>query len=208
MDTFATTSSSKKPKGPQYKNFIEAFKDIGKSTVKSFAKDVVAGTAKNAVDIFTKGQPIDNSNPEDNFKFEEYLNQQEQKIRNQERQRFEAIRREEKIIFSREDHQTKVQIENLQVQVKQLASEQVGLMKELDQASFQAVVNPGVYHQNFFERLLHLIKLAKKNIVNSRTWLSLHNYRAKKQTGYWSQFKKSGTSFMLSGERSTATQTG
>ncbi|MEA3355055.1 MAG: DUF5660 family protein [Patescibacteria group bacterium] len=201
-------SKAKKSKNPQYKNFIEAFKDIGKSTIKSFAKDVIGGTAKTAVDVFTKGQAIDNSETKDNFKFEEYLNQQEQKIRSQERQRFEAIRREEKIIFSRENHQTKIQIETLQTQIKQLASEQVGLMKELDQASFQAVVSPGIYHKNFFERLLHLIKLAKKNIASSRTWLSLHNHRAKKQAGYWAQFKKSGTSFMLSGERSTATQTG
>lgn len=203
------SSSSKKSKGPQYKNFLEAFKDIGKSTVKSFAKDVVAGTAKNAVDVFTKGHPVDSSQkPENDFNFNEYINQQEQKIRNQERSRFDAIRREEKIIFSRETQQVKIQIETLQTQIKQLATEQVGLIKEIDQASFQAVANPGVYHQNFFERLLHLIKLAKKNISRSRSWLSLHNHRANKQKGYHANAKKSGTSYTLSSERSTVTQTG
>jgi|APSaa5957512576_1039674.scaffolds.fasta_scaffold16529_3 hypothetical protein len=206
MDPF--TSTKPKTKGPQYKNFLEAFKDIGKSTVKSFAKDVVAGTAKNAVDVFTKGQPVENTQKPDNFNFDEYLNQQEQKIKNQERQRFEAIRREEKIIFSRENQQVKVQIEALQTQIQQLAGEQVGLMKEVNKASFQAVVSPGIYHKNFFERLLHLIKLAKKNIASSRTWLSLHNHRAQKQNGYWSNAKKSGTSYTLSSERSTVTQTG
>jgi len=207
MDPFAT--SSKKKTGPRYKNFIEAFKDIGKSTVKSFGKDFIAGTAKNAVDSLTKGQPsTDSQPPQEQFKFEDYLDQQEKKIRKQERTHFEAIRREEKIIFSREQQQVKIQIETLQTQIKQLAQEQVGLMKEVDKASFQATVNPGVYHQNFFERLIHLIKIAKKKISESRSWLSLHNHRAGAKNHYWKNVKKSGTKFMLSQERYMSTQAG
>lgn len=207
MDPFAT--KPKKKTGPQYKNFIEAFKDIGKSTVKSFAKDVIGGTAKSAVDSLTKGQPqTDSDTPQEQFNFEEYLSAQEKQIQKQERARFEAIRREEKIIFSREKNQVKAQIETLQVQIKEMAKDQAGLMQEVDKASFQAVVNPGVYHQNFFERLTQLIKLARKKISESRTWLHLHNHRSQKQKGYWAGVKKSGTSFMLSGERAVATQAG
>ncbi|MDZ7586919.1 MAG: DUF5660 family protein, partial [Patescibacteria group bacterium] len=96
----------------------------------------------------------------------------------------------------------------LQTEIKALAKEQVGLMTEVDQASFQAVVNPGVYHQSFFERLLQLIKLARKKVADSRTWLSMQNHRCQKQSGYWQSVKKSGTSFMLSGERTVSTQSG
>ncbi len=207
MDPFAT--GTKKKSGPQYKNFIEAFKDIGKSTVKSFTKDVVGGTAKNAVDTLTKGgNSTDSQSPQEDFNFQDYLQSQEKQIRNQERARFEAIRREEKVIFSREQQQVKIQIETLQTQIKDMAREQAGLMEEIDKASFQAVVNPGVYHQNFFERLSYLIKIAKKKIADSRSWLSLHNHRANKRSHYWNQVKKSGTSFMLSNERTAATQTG
>ena len=121
---------------------------------------------------------------------------------------FETVRREEKIIFSREKQQIKLQIESIQNQIKQLTQEQVGLIKEIEQTSFQAVVNPGIYHQNFFERLFKLISLARKKIAESRTWLQMHNHRAKQCQGYWSGVKKSGTSFMLSGERTVSTQTG
>lgn len=205
MDPF---SGSKKKKAPNYNNFLEAFKDIGSSTVKSFAKDVVGGVGKSAVNVLTKGQTQSEQKPQESFNFEEYLNQQERVIKQRERQRFESIRREEQVIFSREQQQVKVQIESIQVQIQQMAKEQVGLMAEIDQAASQAIVNPGIYHQNFFERLAHLIKLARKKISESRSWLALHNHRSKSRQGYWQGVKNSGTSFMLSGERTTATQTG
>ena len=129
-------------------------------------------------------------------------------MRQQERARFEAIRREEQIIFSREQRQVKVQIETIQTQIKALAKEQVELMEEVDKAAFQAVVNPGVYHQNFFERLLALIKLARKKIVESRTWLQLYNHRSQKRAYYWQNVKSSGTKFMLSQERYMSTHAG
>jgi uncharacterized protein DUF5660 len=205
MNPFST--NTKKKSSPQHNNFIEAFKDIGKSTVKSFAKDFVAGTAKNTVDTLTKGRS-NSQQPEENFNFEEYLNAQEKQIRNQERVRFESIKREEHIIFSREKQQIKTQIETLQTQIKGMAKDQAGLMEEIDKTAFQAVVNPGVYHQNFFERLIYLIKIARKKIADSRSWLNLHSHRNSQKNGYWQNVKKSGTSFMLSNERATATQSG
>ena len=81
-------------------------------------------------------------------------------------------------------------------------------MKEVDKAAFNAVVNPGVYHQNFFERLISLISLAKKQISESRSWLSLHNSKSAKQKGYWAGVKKGGNNYIFSGERTVATQTG
>lgn len=201
--------NKKKKSNPKFQNFIEAFKDIGASTVKTFTQDVVGGTAKNALDVLTKGQTNSaaGQNPEA-FDFEEFLNLQENKIRQQERARFESIRRDEQVIFSREQQQVKIQIETIQTQIKALTTEQVGLMKEVDKATFQAVVDPGTYHQNFFERLLHLIKLARKNIVESRTWLQLHNHRAQKRTGYWQNVKSGGTQYLLSQERYMSTQAG
>ncbi len=202
MDPFAT--SSKKKTTPQYKNFIEAFKDIGKNTVKTFTKDVIGGTAKNTVDILTKGQ-VSTETPKEDFDFEQYLKTQEKQIKQQERTRYESIRREERVIYNRQQEQTKVEIEAIQTQVQQMAKEHAGLMGEIDKAASQAVVNPGVYHSNFFARLGQLIKLARKKIADSRSWLSLHNHRAKKQSHFWNQVSKSGTSFMLSGERTAAT---
>lgn len=184
MDPFQT--GKKKNSDSKHQNFLEAFKDSFTSKPKIKPHQTAA----------------------EDFNFEEFLNQQEKKIRQQERVRFETIQREEQIIFSREKNQLKVQIETIQTQIKKLAKEEVGLMEEVDQAAFQAVVNPGVYHQNFFERLLYLIKLARKKVADSRTWLQMQNHRCKKRNGYWQSVKKSGTSFMLSGERTASTQSG
>lgn len=205
MDPFAT--KPKKKTTPQYNNFLEAFKDIGSSTVKSFAKDVIAGTAKNAVDTLTGKRPNNSPTSTENFDFEEMLKARENQVRQQERARFNTIKKEETVIFSRQQQEVKLQIESILTQIKAMSKEQVGLMQEINKASFAAVVNPGVYHKNFFERLMSLISLARKSISESKSWLSLHNARSK-QKGYWGNVKKSGTSYMLSSERSTVTQTG
>jgi hypothetical protein len=169
------------------------------------AKKKTPPVSQNFLEILKDG----NSQPNPQAtKIQELLRRREERVRHQERTRFETIRREEKIIFSRQQEQVKLQIETLQTQIKQLAKEHTGLLKEVEKASFQAVVNPGVYHQNFFERLLQLIKLAQKKISESRTWLHLHNHRAKKRAYYWQNVKKSGTKFMLSQERTVSTQSG
>jgi hypothetical protein len=173
-----TTSSSKTKVSPKLQNLIEAFKNSSDK----------------------KSRP--------SFDLQEALRLQEQKIRQQERTRFEAVRREEKTIFSREQQEVKLQIESLQAQIKQLAKDQIGLMKEAEKASFQAVVNPGVYHKNFFERLVHFLNLIRQSIADAKSWLDLANHRAKKRRNYWTQFKQSGTKFSLSQERYMATQAG
>ena len=178
------TQTKKKAKAPKFQNFIEAFKDSQ------------GGGSR----------PSDRVN--NDFDFEAFLTQRENRIRAQERSRMESIRHEEQVICSREKQQVKAQIETLQVEIKAMAKDQVGLMVEVEKTAFQAVVNPGVYHQNFFERLLSLIKLARKKISESRTWLQLQNHRSQKRQGYWAGVKKSGTSFMLSGERTVSTQSG
>jgi len=207
LDPFNTKPKKKNAQRPQ--NFIEAFKDISRSTIKSFAKDVVAGTGKNAFDVLTKGQTRQtDQQPQPQQNIEALLKSRERRIRQQERTRFESIRREETIIFSRQQKEVKVQIETIQVEIQKLAKDQVGLMKEVDKASFQAIVNPGKYHKNFFERLMSLIKLARKKVSESRSWLQMFNSRSNQQKGYWQKAQKHGTKFTLSQERYMSTQAG
>lgn len=68
-------------------------------------------------------------------------------------------------------------------------------------------VNPGKYHENFLEWVLLQIRQARERIDEGLTWLSLFSSK-KKQKQYWNMFKKHGTTFGLSQERTTATQTG
>ncbi len=185
LDPFDTSSKKKKPT-PKFENFIEAFKDT-RTTAKT---DKV------------------NQSPANGFDFESFLNQQEQKIRQQERMRFDQIRHEEQVIYSREKQQEKLEIESLQIEIKKLAKEVGSVMVEAEKTAFQIVVTPGVYHKNFFKRLISLFQMARKKISEGRNCLAIFNQRQQTRSAYWRGVKKGGTSFMLSSDRNVATQAG
>src|SRR3989344_3237438 len=71
----------------------------------------------------------------------------------------------------------------------------------------QRIENPGEYHVTFFQWMLSLVKAARQKIEDSGAWLSVMKSK-KKQKGYWTMFKKHGTTFGLSSERVVATQAG
>lgn len=178
--------TKKKPALPKFDNFLEAFKDT-----RSAGKPASA-------------RPADGSG----FDFESFLKAQEQNIRRQERQRFEQIRRDEQVVFSRERQQEKLEIESLQIEINKIAKEVPELMVEAKKTAFQIVVSPGVYHKNFFIRLLSLLQTARKKIVEGKHCLQLFNGRQQSRSAYWGGVNKGGTSFMLSSDRTVATQAG
>lgn len=65
----------------------------------------------------------------------------------------------------------------------------------------------GDYHMKFFEWMLIVIRQAKAKVEDSGAWLSAVKGKGAKK-GFWGMAKQHGTSFTLSGERTTATQTG
>jgi hypothetical protein len=105
------------------------------------------------------------------------------------------------------DMETKQQIEAIRVELKALAQSLKGLHQEVLTAVETAPVDPGIYHLNFFEQLRSFLKVLRTQIEDSRSWLSSSNSR-KKKMGYWGMYKKHGTSFGLSQERSLATSAG
>jgi len=94
-------------------------------------------------------------------------------------------------------------IANLRVQLQALVSEIAkltvstqGLAKETAVAAMEVQVNPGVYHLNFFEKLLSFMQSFRKKIDEASLWLGAQNKRAEKKN-YWSTYKKKGASFLL-----------
>ena len=135
--------------------------------------------------------------------------EQERRLRLEQQQAFEKRRRQEFLVFSQKEEQSKHEIKALQQQLIKLIEDTQGLTQEVEIAVTQQVVDPGTYHVNFFDRLRQFIQLMRKKIQDSSSWLSTFNSRAKRQQGlYWAQVQKSGTKFMLSQERSMVTQTG
>lgn len=71
----------------------------------------------------------------------------------------------------------------------------------------QAPREVGKYHINFLDWMLIAIRTTREKVEDSGAWLqTMKNKKGKK--GYWGMFKKHGTSFGMSNERSVATQTG
>lgn len=120
----------------------------------------------------------------------------------------EHLRREEKGVYDTKEQQLQLQVKTLQEELNQMAKATKDLEKEVEIAAFQAPIKPGAYHISFFERLSHFIRAFRTKIDSSAAWLAAFNQRSKKRNYYWAQVRKSGTKFMLSGERYMATQAG
>jgi hypothetical protein len=123
-------------------------------------------------------------------------------------EQFWRVRRQEQLVFSRKEQETQLQIKSILEELKKLVDSTQNLTKEVEIAAKQVPVEPGVYHLSFFEKLRQAIVLFKKRIEESATWLAAFNQKAKRRNYYWAQVRKSGTKFMLSGERYMSTSAG
>lgn len=103
--------------------------------------------------------------------------------------------------------ETKKQLDAIRAELKALIVSLKNLHNEVNTAVSQEVVHPGVYHLNFYEQLRTFIHVLRQQVEDSRSWLASFNTR-KKKMGYWGMFKKHGTTFGLSSERSLATSAG
>ncbi len=106
-----------------------------------------------------------------------------------------------------EKQQTLRAIESIRQELKNLVESLKGLHIEVQKAVEQAPVDGGVYHLNFFEQLKSFLMALRQQIEDSRSWLEMTNSR-KRKMGYWGMFKKHGTQFGLSSERSIAMSAG
>ena len=193
-------------------SFLEAFRDLGNNAVDTFKNDVVRKTAKDIGGTFmgsnVSSPSISGSEFNDFPDIYQKESELEKKYQRQARWQAEIAKKEEHVLFSRTDRETKLHVQALQQEIHQLAKATNELAKEAEIASFQIPSEAGTYHISFFEKLRNLIKSLRSKIQESSMWLAEWNKKAKKKNFYWGQFKKSGTNFMLSGDRQVATQTG
>ncbi len=101
----------------------------------------------------------------------------------------------------------KQKIDAVRAELKALASSVKLLSADMGRVINEAPVDPGIYHLNFFERIKSVLTVLRQQVEDSRTWLALWTTR-KKQKHYWGLYKKHGTQFGLSSERTSATQAG
>lgn len=195
-------SNQGKKKFPQYFNdsILESLRDVGRGVGKTVVTDVAGKVSSDALTSLF-GAPA-NSGGE--LKQNQTIEFKKEQAPQPAAYRPELLR---PTAPRSEDMQVRQQIEAVRAELKALAVSLSSLNREINKAIAEAPVDPGVYHANFFERLKSIIKIFRQQIEDSRTWVALTS-RRKKQKQYWGLYKKHGTQFGLSSERTASTQSG
>jgi len=114
----------------------------------------------------------------------------------------------EKLLRKQEKQEVKIRIQALREEIIKISQSVQQLKKEADIAIIQETPDPGEYHLNFLENLIQFLISLRQKIEEGDTWLSAFNQRSKKRNYFWKQVKKSGAKFLLSSDRTPATQMG
>jgi len=144
----------------------------------------------------------------------ETINPQEQKDKKVFNQEPTVIRyyqgqlEKEKLLQKQEKQEVKIRIQALREEIIKISQSVQELKKEAAITIIQEDPDPGKYHLNFLENLLQFLVSLRQKIEEGNTWLSAFNQRSKKRNYFWGQVKKSGAKFLLSSDRTPATQTG
>ncbi|OGG30239.1 hypothetical protein A2973_01055 [Candidatus Gottesmanbacteria bacterium RIFCSPLOWO2_01_FULL_49_10] len=101
----------------------------------------------------------------------------------------------------------KQKLEAVRLELRSLSTTIKKFHQEVIQAVEEIPVHPGIYHLNFLDRLQGIIRILRQQVEDGSNWLSLWTGRKQKKQ-YWGMYKKHGTKFGLSSERTLATQAG
>lgn len=147
-----------------------------------------------------------------------FLNQDHTHEHPQRREKQPPAKRNETILFSHEqraserkiEQETTMLLDQLKAQVTQLEKSQKHLTGGLSKVKVEQMPKEklGIYFLRYLEWLLAEVRRMRVKIEEGSAWLEEFTNKKKKKMGYWKQYKKHGTTFGLSHERTTATQTG
>jgi hypothetical protein len=204
----STPQSKKSSNAPQGDSFVEQIKGIGSSAVSSFKTDVVKGTAQSIFDQIlgsakTGNAPEEKGNKDEFFK--EWIADRESKAAEEaklkERAFQQRAREHDKVLFSFTDEKMRQEINAVRQEIEMLVKTMGKVEDQIEQAVIQEVVDPGVYHLNFFRKLRGWIVMMRKSLEDASLWMQTTSGRNKGKGYYWQQFGASGTKYSMSSER-------
>ena len=172
-------------------NVVESLKGIGNQAGKDFMSEILGlRTFPNkASGELSAGETL-SMNEALNGKVEENKKLKAQILLERNLAADEARLSEEKI------GKLRVQLQALISEIAKIAAGTQSLAEEVNIAALQVPVEPGIYHINFFEKLLSFAQSFRKKIEEAAIWLGATNKRAEKKN-YWATYKKKGSSFLL-----------
>ncbi|HCQ31181.1 TPA: hypothetical protein DIU27_02210 [Candidatus Collierbacteria bacterium] len=121
---------------------------------------------------------------------------------------FQARQQEWNKVFSSKEKQAEDRIEEIRVQLKNLAKQ----VKKLDTNLLKAVESPisqvGAYHESFLAHIQKMIQIFSLKVQEANSWLEMYNSRSTKKGTYWSMAKSKGNEYTQANERAVATSVG
>lgn len=208
--TYSNSNKNRRGKVKSPENFLEALRSLGKgavSEVKNQAKSALVTDIPESLGFNTSGQ----LKPNESLSLQDIQAAEERGRQDAESQfsaRLQQVRQAERSRLMQEEASAKQQITAIREEIMKLAKSMGDFAQEVQVATMQAPVNPGIYHKNFYSHLKSVISTLRTKVESSKNWLAAANSRSKKQGFYWSQVGKSGTKYMLSSERYMVTSTG
>jgi len=196
----AQQNQKKKPQIYRNDNVLESLRGVGSSVGKTIVKDVIAQSGADMLRSILGGSPQSG---------ELKQNQTIEFAKTPEAQPAVQPRKAESYHAhpASDEQEVKKKIDAIRLELKALSQSIRSLRQEISKTIMEVPVDPGIYHLNFFDHLRSYLTAMKQEIEDSRTWLMAFN-TCKAKKGYWGQFKKHGTSFGMSSERSIATSAG
>lgn len=219
-------------KKPQVKTgvnagLIEQLRDVGKGVTRSVTNDVFGGMTQDALSslfgapssgTLRPGEPVQvGQNPPlpsspypESFKMPPFMPEMPFFPGFQPRQERPYVSPYSQETLNRlKEQEAKIsqKIDEIRFELKALVATIKTVDTEVTRAVDDNMVDPGIYHLNFLDRLKTILKLLRQNLSDSASWLKVMRSR-KKERKYWAMYKKKGTEFGLNPDRVVSTQVG
>ena len=120
--------------------------------------------------------------------------------RSQERSFHMHKAQETKVLFSHADESLRKEIDGVRQELQMLVASMGKVEQQIEMAMMDNIVDGGLYHLNYFQKLKTWIKFMRKSLEDGGAWLQMSSGR--KSKGYfWTQEAKSGNKYSQSSER-------
>ncbi|HLD92387.1 MAG TPA: DUF5660 family protein [Patescibacteria group bacterium] len=202
----ANSQKTKKGKFIENKNVLETINSIGSQTVNTIKDEAKATSEEFFRQLLGEQRKLQQKKSTElplgkTLNMNEFVSGETKKTQKLEEQIFFERRlfNEEKQETQKRIQELRVRLQAIQMEASKLVASTVNLSENVKVAVMQGSVSASEYQIGFFESIVQMIVSFRKKIDNAVDWLQNSNKRAEKKN-YWSQYKKKGTSFLLSGE--------
>lgn len=200
------TQKAKQKSQIRSKNVLEAINEIGSQVVDTAKNEVKATSDEFFRQLLGQQRAMQQKRSGEvpmgqTLQMNEVMSGQQEKNKKLEEQMFFERRlfNEERQSTGEKLNDLRVRLQAIQTEANKMVATTVNLSRELKSAVLQGATNVSEYQINFFEDIISLIVAFRKKIDSAVVWLQSSNKRAEKKN-FWSQYKKKGSNFLLSGE--------